>query len=231
MNIPTFTVIDRTLCLTTPECRVQSFELDQLKDIGFLSLSTDRTSAVFIRAFITPGQQFLVADIRQQSTTPTQAFERLWQAHFRRNFAIVGMSESEYQEFAPLAETVFSQCFQQIAQLTQAAQSGKSLQKGYFEPTNDGFRWVEPRSAQPVVPPLKLMPVSQLAIDQQGNDLPHLMYQNNFGVEASFLARYPELVDFVRDINWNDHPIWYSVCGALALAEKAGWGKAAISKT
>lgn len=220
MNFPTFTVIDRTLTLTVNQNQTQSFELGQLKDIGFLSLSTDRTLAVFIRAFITPDQQFLVADIRQQATTPVQAFEQLWQAHFRRNFAIVGIREADYQEFSRLAETVFFQCFQQVAQLTQAAKSGRSLQKGYFEPTNDGLRWVEPQSAQPVVPPLKLVPVSHMAIDQQGSQLSQLISKNGFGVEASLLARQPELAGFVEDTNWNDHPVWSSICGALALAEK-----------
>lgn len=220
MNIPTFTVTDRTLTLTSNQNPIQSFELDQLKDIGFLSLGTGRTPAVFIRAFITPAQQFLVADVRQPATTPTQAFERLWQAHFRRNFAIVGIPESEHQEFSPLAEAVFSQCFQQIAQLTQAARSGRSLQKGYFEPTTDGLRWVEPRSAQPVVPPLKLVSVPQEAMGHQGCQIAQLICNNGFGIEASLLARQPELVDLAQDINWNDHPVWGSVCGALALTKR-----------
>lgn len=220
MNILTFTVIDRTLTLTINQNQTQSFELDQLKDIGFLSLSTDRTSAVFIRAFITPSQHFLVADIRQQATTPAQAFERLWKAHFRRNFALVGLNDQDFQEFFSLAEVIFSQCFQQITQLSEAAKSGRSLQKGYFEPTNDGLRWVEPQSAQPVVPPLELVSIPQPARSHQSSQISQLICNNSFGVEANLLARQPELADFAVDIKCNDHPVWSSIGGALAVAKR-----------
>ncbi|MBX7222260.1 MAG: hypothetical protein K1Y36_20090 [Blastocatellia bacterium] len=177
-----FTVADRLVQFTDGNGKTVQAELGELTDFGFLEISP--SGNLLGRSFVTPDGMLLVADLKSFPGTVETAFERLWHAHFRRNFKRVGMGLAQWNELHSMGETVFQRCLEQLPA------PGRKFQQGYLEPTAAGFRPILPRGVNPSLPELALTGLNETEISQGLACLPVL-------IESRTLFLHEGLVDLL----------------------------------